>query len=153
MKKKDVILAVANQIQNMMYNDINCDNGVECFEAWCADGEVFENEGLHSNEVAQCMKLVREVAPIVDNLVLNHLNIDEAKREEQFKKYFRKNQKENNYTKKEVFTNPDWCISSYLYYKNSIWNIHAVNKKDGREAHFQITTSYKHQLEALSDNL
>lgn len=76
MTKKETILAVANQIQNMMYNDITNGYGVESFESWCADGEVFENDGLNKEDVNECMTLVREVAPIVDNLVLNHLNID-----------------------------------------------------------------------------
>ena len=76
MTKKETILAVANQIQNMMYNDITNEYGVESFESWCADGEVFENDGLNKEDVNECMTLVREVAPIVDNLVLNHLNID-----------------------------------------------------------------------------
>lgn len=76
MAKKETILAVANQIQNMMCNDITNEYGVESFESWCANGEVFENEGLNKEETNECMALVREVAPIVDDLVLNHLNID-----------------------------------------------------------------------------
>ena len=75
MTRKEVILAVANQIQNMMYNDIDCGNGVECVESWCADGEVFEEAG-NEDFIKECMTLVKEVAPIVDELVLNHLNID-----------------------------------------------------------------------------
>lgn len=74
--KKQIILAVANQIQNMMYNDITCENGVESFENWCNDGEVFENEGMDAADVKECMQLVKVVAPLVDDLVLNHLNID-----------------------------------------------------------------------------
>ena len=76
MTKKDIKLAVANQIQNMMYNDITEGYGVESFECWCEDGEVFENEGMSKEEANECMALVREVAPLVDELVLNHLNID-----------------------------------------------------------------------------
>ena len=74
--KKQIIFAVANQIQNMMYNDITCENGVESFECWCNDGEVFENEGMDAADVKECMQLVRVVAPLVDELILNHLNID-----------------------------------------------------------------------------
>ncbi len=74
--KKQIILAVANQIQNMMYNDITCENGVESFECWCNDGEVFENEGMDEADAKECMQLVKVVAPLVDNLVMNHLNID-----------------------------------------------------------------------------
>lgn len=70
-----VIKAVANEIENMMYNDINEGNGIEGFEGWCNGGEVFEESGL---DVEECMQLVREVAPIVDNLVYKHLNVDQA---------------------------------------------------------------------------
>ena len=76
MTKKETIFAVANQIQNMMYNDITCGYGVESFEGWCNGGEVFENEDLKPDDVRQCMELVKEIAPIVDDLILNHLNPD-----------------------------------------------------------------------------
>ena len=70
-----VIKAVANEIENMMYNDINEGNGIEGFEGWCAGGEVFEESGL---DVEECMQLVREVAPLVDELVYKHLNVDQV---------------------------------------------------------------------------
>ena len=76
MTEKEIKLAVANQIQNMMYNDITCENGLESFECWCQDGEVFENEGMGKEDVDKCMALVRKVAPKVDDLLLNDLNTD-----------------------------------------------------------------------------
>ena len=76
MTKKEAIIAVAGQIINMMYNDILRENGVECLEAWCADGEVFVLNDMSEQDADECMELVREVAPIVDDLVLNHLNPD-----------------------------------------------------------------------------
>lgn len=78
MNKTEVIKAVAEQIQNMMYNDITEENGVESFAAWCNEGEVFKLNGLDAADVAECMQLVNEVAPLVDELVLNHLNIDQV---------------------------------------------------------------------------
>ena len=74
MTKETIIWHVAAQISNMIYNDIVLKNGVECFEAWCEDGEVFDLLGLSDEEVNECLAKVKEVAPIVDDLVLNHLN-------------------------------------------------------------------------------
>jgi len=87
MTNKEIILAVANQIQNMMYNDITCENGVQCFEAWCENGEVFENDGMGKEDAAECMQLVKRVAPLVDNLVLNNLNIDKPEVVSHHKEY------------------------------------------------------------------
>lgn len=87
MTQKEIILAVANQIQNMMYNDITCENGVQCFESWCENGEIFENEGMDKENAAECMKLVKRIAPLVDNLILNNLNIDNPESVNQRKIY------------------------------------------------------------------
>ena len=76
MTEKEIKLAVANQIQNMMYNDITEGYGLESFEAWCDDGEVFEEEGMSKEEAEECMALVRKIAPKVDDLLLNDLNVD-----------------------------------------------------------------------------
>ena len=76
MTEKEIKLAVANQIQNMMYNDITEGYGLESFEDWCQNGEVFENEGMSKKEADECMALVRKVAPKVDDLLLNDLNTD-----------------------------------------------------------------------------
>ena len=76
MTEKEIKLAVANQIQNMMYNDITEGYGLESFETWCNDGEVFEEEGMGKEEAEECMALVRKIAPKVDDLLLNDLNVD-----------------------------------------------------------------------------
>lgn len=65
---------VAGQLVAMMENDILNDYGVESFVGWCEDGDVFENMGLNEQGVEDCMALVRKIAPIVDDLVMNHLN-------------------------------------------------------------------------------
>lgn len=72
---KGAKLAVANQIQNMMYNNITYENGNESFDNWCANGEVYQNEGLDAELVGECMRLTKEITPIVDNLCLNYLDI------------------------------------------------------------------------------
>ena len=74
--KKDVIKAVAGQIINMIDNDVLCENGIEPFELWCADGEVFDDGANDDKFIEECMVLVRKVAPIVDNLTYNYINVE-----------------------------------------------------------------------------
>ena len=62
---------VAEQIINMLTNNIIEDNGTEGFEGWCEDGDVFCDHPTYQDE---CIKLMKEVAPIVDNLTYNHIN-------------------------------------------------------------------------------
>lgn len=73
MEKKDIIIAVTREIGNMMHNDILCEYGVESFETWCNNGEVFENNG---EDADACMQFVKEIAPLVDELVCGKLNIN-----------------------------------------------------------------------------
>lgn len=65
---------VAGQLVAMIENDVLNDYGVESFVGWCEDGDVFANMGLNEQGVEECMALVRKIAPIVDDLVMNHLN-------------------------------------------------------------------------------
>lgn len=74
-KTKDVVIAVAGQIESLLQNCIAEGNGYECFECWCENGDVFCELG-DEEFVDQCVALMKEVAPIVDNLVLNHLNTE-----------------------------------------------------------------------------
>jgi hypothetical protein len=62
---------VTNQIVNMLTNNILEDNGTESFEGWCENGEVFND---HPSYKKECVALMKEVAPIVDNLTYNYLN-------------------------------------------------------------------------------
>lgn len=66
------VKAVTGQLVNMLVNDILNNNGLEGFKGWCADGEVFED--LHGEYFKEAMRLVEEIAPIVDTLTYNHLN-------------------------------------------------------------------------------
>lgn len=76
MDKIKIIKVVTNEICNMLCNDILCENGVECFETWCEDGEIFEGEGYTEEDTKEIMRFVEEIAPLVDDLVCNKLNID-----------------------------------------------------------------------------
>ena len=75
MDKNEIIKVVTNEICNMLCNDILCENGVKCFEKWFEDGEIFENEGYSKEDIKEIMSFVEEIAPLVDDLVCNKLNI------------------------------------------------------------------------------
>lgn len=66
------IKAVTGQLVNMLINDVLNNNGLEGFEGWCADGEVFED--LQGEYFDEAMRLAEEIAPLVDTLTYNHLN-------------------------------------------------------------------------------
>ena len=68
---KVAVREVANQVINMLTNNILEDNGTEGFEGWCEDGAVFN---LHGDYLKEAVALMKEVAPIVDQLTYNHLN-------------------------------------------------------------------------------
>ena len=63
-----VIVAVAEQIVSMIENNVISGYGIEPFEGWCEDGEVFTNNGADEVFANDCMELVRKVSPIVDKL-------------------------------------------------------------------------------------
>ena len=65
------VRAVTEQVINMLENSIVFDNGTESFEGWCEDGDIFAEHPTYQEE---CIKLMREVAPIVDQLTFNYLN-------------------------------------------------------------------------------
>lgn len=63
---------VAEQIIAMLDNNLLNDCGTESFEGWCEDGDVFRH--LNPAYEAECIALMKEVAPIVDGLTYGHLN-------------------------------------------------------------------------------
>ena len=63
---------VTNQVVNMLTNNVLEDNGTESFEGWCEDGAVFGHLSQAYRE--ECINLMKEVAPIVDQLTYSHLN-------------------------------------------------------------------------------
>lgn len=82
--RKVAVLMVTQQLINMLENDICRQNGIEPFEGWCADGEVFlptdENgapveEAMETEYVKEAMRLVKEVAPLIDKLTYKFLNL------------------------------------------------------------------------------
>lgn len=65
------VKAVTQQVINMLTNSVIEDNGTESFEGWCENGDAFN---LHGAYLEEAVKLMKEVAPIVDQLTYNHLN-------------------------------------------------------------------------------
>ena len=60
--KEEVIKNVIEQVIAMLGNDILAENGLESFEGWCENGDIFET---NRNEHIAVMK---RIAPAVDNL-------------------------------------------------------------------------------------
>lgn len=75
MENNKVKKAVAGQIINMLFNNLIEDNGNETFEGWCEDGAIFESSYPDATPefCAECEKLMREVAPLVDKLTYDFL--------------------------------------------------------------------------------
>lgn len=58
---KETKQKVAEQIINMLQNNVMLDCGTESFVGWCEDGEVFDWD-------EDCIALMNKVAKIVDDL-------------------------------------------------------------------------------------
>lgn len=69
-EEKAVVIAVTQVLIAMLENNIISDNGVEGFEGWCEDGDVFD-EDSHD----KCVELMHKVAPLVDELTYKYLNL------------------------------------------------------------------------------
>ncbi len=69
-EQKAVVIAVTQHYINMLYNNVIEDNGVESFIGWCEDGDIFD-EDSHD----KCVELMREVAPLIDELTYKFLNL------------------------------------------------------------------------------
>lgn len=64
--KEETIKKVTEWIIGLLENDILQENNIEGFEGWCEDGGVFGDD-------KEAVALMREVAPMVDNLTYNGL--------------------------------------------------------------------------------
>ena len=69
MTNKEIRNAVAQQIINMLENDILNENGGECFVGWLEDGEVFSLNGMTEYEVAVAMSLAKSINDEVTSMV------------------------------------------------------------------------------------
>ena len=66
MTDKEIKQAVAEQLANMIMNNIVGDNGVECFRGWVEDGDTFAQLGMTDEEIERAMKLVAEIETPTD---------------------------------------------------------------------------------------
>ena len=69
MTNKEIRNAVAQQIINMLENDILNENGGESFVGWLEDGEVFRLNGMTEYEVAVAMSLAKSINDEVTSMV------------------------------------------------------------------------------------
>lgn len=69
--EKAVVISVTGQLINMLENNVINDCGVEGFEGWCEDGEVFDD----SPYAEQCIELMKKAAPLIDDLTYKFLNL------------------------------------------------------------------------------
>lgn len=73
--QKKAVCLVAEQIINMLTNNILEDNGTESFVGWCENGRVFfDIDGVSDEEADAASALMAEVAPTVDELTYEWLN-------------------------------------------------------------------------------
>ena len=69
--KEEVIKNVIEQVIAMLDNNVLADNGLESFEGWCENGDIFEtNRNKH-------IAVMKRIAPAVDNLTNIIFNLQE----------------------------------------------------------------------------
>ena len=68
MTNKEIKKAVAEQIINMIDNNILHDNGTEMFEGWLEDGEVFALNGMSEEDIETAMGYAHEVSAALDTI-------------------------------------------------------------------------------------
>lgn len=66
MERKEIVKNVVEQIINMLNNNVIEENGSECFEEWCEDGDVFDIKD--SYELGCHIKVMERLSPLVDSL-------------------------------------------------------------------------------------
>lgn len=69
MTNTEIRNAVAQQIINMLENDILNENGGESFVGWLGDGEVFRLHGMNEYDIAVAMNLAKSIDDEVTSMV------------------------------------------------------------------------------------
>ena len=72
-RRQVAVKAVADQLINMLTNNLIEDNGTEPFEGWCEDGNVFK-DNLRGEYFDEAVALMKEVSPLIDKLTYCYLN-------------------------------------------------------------------------------
>lgn len=68
MTDKEIKQAVAEQLANMLMNNIVGDNGVESFRGWLEDGEAFRLNGMNEGDVQKAMALALKLETATDTI-------------------------------------------------------------------------------------
>lgn len=70
MVKSEIKMVVAEQICNMLDNNVVRGFGHESFVGWLEDGDIFANgdEPMSDEEIDEVMRFVHKIAPLVDEL-------------------------------------------------------------------------------------
>lgn len=68
METKEIKKAVVRQIIAMLDNNILNEYGVEMFEGWLEDGDVFFNQGLDERDIEEAMFYARKVSGALDEI-------------------------------------------------------------------------------------
>ena len=78
MKTSEIKKAVVEQIIGMLENNILNEHGVEMFEGWLEDGDVFFNLGWDEKDIEEAMSYAHEVSSALDviNNVLGDLSYE-----------------------------------------------------------------------------
>ena len=68
MTDKEIKRVVAEQLANMIENNLVNGYGVESFRGWVEDGDTFAELGLTDGEIERAMKLVAEIETATDTI-------------------------------------------------------------------------------------
>lgn len=67
----EAIQIIAETLCGMLDNNVVRGFGVESFEGWCEDGDIFAGNEYE----AECIELMHKVAPLIDELTYKYLNL------------------------------------------------------------------------------
>ena len=71
MNKIEIFKEVIEQVIAMFDNNLLADNGLESFEGWCENGDIFDTD------VDEHIKIMKYIAPAVDSLTNKIFNLKE----------------------------------------------------------------------------
>ena len=77
MNNTEIKIAVAQQIINMLENDIINENGGESFLGWLADGEVFRLNGMSEEDTLRAVNLAKSIDDEVTFMIFTLEKYDE----------------------------------------------------------------------------
>ena len=70
-KEAEAVCIVTETLIGMLENNVVRGFGTEPFEGWCEDGDIFADSEFED----ECIALMHKIAPIVDKLTYEYLNL------------------------------------------------------------------------------